>query len=91
MIEATDSVRVYRHPGADRESESPLEEGRTRYLRPLVTDGTAQEPDQVDLRERLPLEFAGDDDEQASKREDQLEADLIETFDAFEELDEEDE
>lgn len=87
MIQATDSVRVYRHPGADRASAFPLEEGRARYLRPLVTDGSQDSPDVFDVRERLPLEFAGDSPQQAGKRAKRIEQDLLDTFDVFDAVD----
>jgi len=93
-MQATDSATVYRHPAesedqrSDEEREGgeeprfwPLQDGRRRYIRPLVVDGSESEPDVFDVRDRIPLEFAGDDGQRAGKRAARIEQDLIGTFD----------
>ena len=83
MLTTTHTMRVYRHPGADKTEDFPIGEGRARYIRPLELYGTAESPDEFNIEDRIPLEFAGDSDADARKRADAIERDLA---DAYEEL-----
>lgn len=88
-LEATDSATVYRHPVESEDTSDegdeprywPIQDGRRRYIRPLEVDGSDEEPDVFDLRERIPLEFAGDSGQRAGKRAARMEQDLIGSFD----------
>jgi len=92
-LQATDSMTVYRHPveSEDQRDEDevadgasprywPLQDGRRRYVRPLAVDGSEDEPDEFDVQDRLPLEFAGDEPQVAGRRARRIGEDIIETF-----------
>lgn len=91
-------MKVYRHPGrppdadsddpgesqADiRQSDFPIQGDRSRYLMPLEVSGTPDSPDQFDIIDRLPYEFAGDSPETADKRAARIESDLAAAYDSL--------
>lgn len=96
-LKATTTVKVYRHPGADdedhgavREGDFPIQDDRSRYIRPLEVNGSEEEPDIFDVRDRLPFEFAGDSPQQAGQRASRIEADLAAHYDGLEVIDNDD-
>jgi len=96
-LKATTTVKVYRHPGgADedhgtvREGEFPVQGDRSRYIRPLKVDGSTDEPDIIEVRDRLRFEFAGDSPQQAGRRARRIEADLAAHYDGLQLIDNDD-
>jgi len=88
-------MKVYRHPGKPpdddgdsgenqsdlRDGEFPIKGDRSRYVRPLELRGSEDDPDEFDVQDRIPLEFAGDSPQQAGKRATRIERDLAAAYD----------
>lgn len=96
MLRTEHTLTVYRHPGKPpdgddsgenqsdiRENDFPIGADRSRYVQPLRTFGSEDSPDEFDVSDRIPLEFAGDSPQQEAKREKRIERDLAA---AYEEL-----
>lgn len=69
MLRVTRRARWYRPP-TDDDGDLPLTDDRSRFREPLVADGTEDEPDVFDIRERIPTEFGREDErpQDAGKR-----------------------
>lgn len=79
-------IRVYKRakwvrPPTDDDGEYPLTDDRRRYAKPLVADGTPDDPDEFDVFDRVPIEFPFGDEEPsaAGKRAKKIERLLAET------------
>lgn len=87
MLRATIRTKLYRIPGADREDPdgSLLPGERSRLRGPLQTYGSADSPDEFDIRERVPEEFSYDESPQSEgKRARRIEEAIAEHYDGFE-------
>lgn len=90
MLRATIRTKLYRIPGADRGDPEDLLPGeRSRLRRALVTYGSEDSPDEFDIRERVPEEFAtGESPQEAGKRAKAIEEAIAEAYDGFERVEE---
>lgn len=68
-------LRVYKRaiwyrPPRDDDGELPLRDGENRFNVPLRADGTDEDPDEFDLRDRIDGEFGvnGETPQEAGKR-----------------------
>lgn len=61
--------------GNPTEYEYPLTDDRKRFKEPLRADGTDDEPDEFDIRDRIPAEFGtdGETPQEAGKRAKKIE------------------
>jgi len=83
MLRVERRAIFYRPPDA-----SVLTDDRRRFAKPIVANGTNDEPDTFDLRERCPEEFASDDTPQAAgKRAKKIEGGLAQAYAYVEQID----
>jgi len=87
MLRATTTTKLYRIPDADRSGSELLPGDRSRLRAALQTNGSADDPDDFDLLERVPEEFShGESPQEAGKRAKAIEESIAEHYPSFERL-----
>lgn len=84
MLRVTRRVTFYRPPDDDL-----LTADRHRFVKPLTANGGPDDPDEFDVRDRIPEEFTHDDRPQdAGQRAKKIEEALAQAHDYVERVDE---